>query len=342
MRILFASTFGHLPDVVGGLQTTTDELCRALERRGITVAVLCGAIDDAVVPRADRLCGYQVIRAPEPADALPAVVAAFQPSAIVVQTGPELVRLLVAALETKRPTAVYLHNVEQNEIGGVLLPDPAILFLANSPFTAARWHVAFGLEAAVVPPYVEPAGYIASPAGRAALFVNPTVPKGVERFFQLAAARPALPFTVVESWSLAPAWRRFCQERAAALGNVTWLAPTRDMRPLYAAARVLLMPSLWEETYGRTVVEAQLNGLPVLGSTRGNLPDTIGPGGLVLDVHAPLDAWAAALDRLWADADGDGAFAAAARRHAARPEIAPDIVLERFVALVAGHAGSDA
>src|SRR2546421_11531145 len=73
MRLLFATTFGHLPELIGGLQTTTDELAHALQRRAIDVAVLCGAIeDDAAAPVSDRVCGYQVVRAPDPAAALPA------------------------------------------------------------------------------------------------------------------------------------------------------------------------------------------------------------------------------------------------------------------------------
>jgi glycosyltransferase involved in cell wall biosynthesis len=95
------------------------------------------------------------------------------------------------------------------------------------------------------------------------------------------------------------------------------------------------MPSLWEETFGRTVTEAQLSGIPALASSRGNLVDTVGPGGLTVDAHAPLDAWVAALDRLWAD-DG-GAFAAAARAHAWRPEADPAVIARRFLSLLSDY-----
>ncbi len=79
-------------------------------------------------------------------------------------------------------------------------------------------------------------------------FVNPTPIKGVEILFALAAACPELPFLVYESWNLAPAWREHCQQRARALGNVCWQAPTLDMRQAYAQACALLMPSIWEES----------------------------------------------------------------------------------------------
>ena len=68
---------------------------------------------------------------------------------------------------------------------------------------------------------------------------------------------------------IAPAWRAWCQHRAALLGNIEWQGPSRDMRAVFARSRVLLMPSVWEESFGRTALEAQLNGLPVLASDRG-------------------------------------------------------------------------
>lgn len=339
MRLLFATTFGHLPELVGGLQTTIDELAQALQARSIEVALVCSALDeDGGVPRSDRSCGYQVVRAADPVVALPAVAAALRPDVIVVQTGPRLIQLVIAARDTGRPTAVYFHNVEPGELHGILVPDPRVLFLANSRFTAARWHAACGIDCEVVLPYVDHAAYRTETTRERILFVNPTMPKGVEIFFRIAAARPALPFSVAESWALDPVWRRHCQARAARLGNIEWLAPTRDMRALYGRARLLLMPSVWEESYGRTIVEAQLNGIPVVASTRGNLADTVGAGGLTVDAHAPLETWLAALDALWREAATDGPRSAAARAHACRPEADPQRVLARFVELVTAHA----
>jgi glycosyltransferase involved in cell wall biosynthesis len=337
VRLLFATTFGHLPELVGGLQTTTDELARALQRRGVDVAVLCEALHPTSALQPDQACGYPTLRARDPIAVLPEVAAALRPDAIVIQTGPRLAKLLVAALDSERPTAVYLHNVEQAELGGTLLPDPRILYLANSRFTAARCQVAYGIESHVVLPYVEYDNYITATTRERILFINPTTPKGVERFFQIAAARPALPFCVAESWALGPVWRRFCLERAARLGNVEFLPPTRDMRALYARTRLLLMPSLWEESYGRSVTEAQLSGIPTLASTRGNLVDTVGTGGITVDLHAPLEAWLTALDHLWSTAAAEGEWSAAARAHAARPEVLPDTIVERLIGLLSRH-----
>lgn len=340
MRVLFVSDYPHLPDIKGGLQTTTHDLCLAIATAGGEAAVLCGldehgAAGEAEAARSDEQLGYRCTRAASPEQALPQAAAAWGASAIVVQSGTALLPLVLASLHTGRPTAVYLHNVEMHQLRGTLVPDAALLFLANSQFTAERWHALCGLHCEVIPPVVRPEGYLAAGTGDKVLFVNPTPIKGVQRMFELAAHCPDLEFLVVESWNLEPNWRALCQQRAQQLGNVQWRAPADDMRTVYAQGRVLLMPSVWEESFGRTVVEAQLNGLPVLASNRGALPQNVGAGGLTLDPHAPLQAWATALRRLLAEHD---AFSAAARAQALGHAAATPLIVGRLLSLLAQHA----
>ena len=339
MRVLLVSGYAHLPDLRGGLQTTTHELALTLVEHGHAVAVLAGLGTDALgrtpAPRSDDRLGYLTARVPEPEAALASMAAVFQPDAVVVQTSPRTVPLLVAALELGLPSALYLHNVEVGVLAGSLLPDPAILYLANSAFTAARYRALYGIAAEVLTPLVRPELYRVPHIGGRVLYINPTAIKGAEIFIALAGQRPAVPFTVVPSWQLPPAWLDWFRERTRELANVQWREPVDDMRPLLADTRVLLMPSLWEETFGRSVVEAQLNGIPVLASDRGNLPDTVGEGGLLVPAHAPIERWAEALDRLW------GAewqrHSTAARAHAERPEHAPDALAHRLIDLLAAH-----
>ena len=55
------------------------------------------------------------------------------------------------------------------------------------------------------------------------------------------------------------------------------------MASVYARARVLLVPSLWWESGPRVIVEALSNGIPVIGSSSGGVPEVIGDGGIILD-----------------------------------------------------------
>ncbi len=344
MRVLFASVYPHLPEVIGGLQTTTDDLCTALVGMGAQVAVLCGLREHAApgLPtrsQCDEQLGYPVFRVADPIHDLALLAASWNPSVIVVQSGTTLLPMVVSALGTGKPTAVYLHNVETHQLGGTLVPDPAILYLSNSEFTAQRWHALCGIASVVVPPLVLPERYFVSTQGDRVLFVNPTPIKGVEIMFALAAACPDIPFLVSESWGLDPQWRAYCLRRASQLPNIEWSPPTSDMRAVYARARTLLMPSLWEEAYGRTVVEAQINAIPVVASTRGALPDTVGAGGILVDAHAPISQWEDALRLAYMPSPTFDQLSERARHQAFHTAAAP-VMLGRFVAALAGHAGA--
>lgn len=340
MRVLFASVYPHLPDVIGGLQTTTDDLCTALVDMGAHAAVLCGQCEHGensqTSARCDTALGYPVFRTAKPVHDLALIAASWEPDVIVVQSGTTLLPMVISALGTGRPTVVYLHNVETHQLGGTLVPDPAILYLANSEFTAQRWRALCGLECVVVPPLVLPERYFVAERGDGVLFVNPTQIKGVEIMFTLAEACPDIPFLVSESWGLNPHWRDYCLQRARELPNITWNAPTRDMRSLYALARTLLMPSLWEESYGRTVVEAQINGIPVVASNRGALPEVVGAGGLLVDAHASSIEWELALRQAYMPSSVYDELAGLARAQAFRTAAAP-VMLGRFINAIAAH-----
>ena len=74
------------------------------------------------------------------------------------------------------------------------------------------------------------------------------------------------------------------------------------------------MPSLWNEAFGLVAAEAMLNGIPVLGSNRGALPETIGDGGFLFkipDRYTPetagvptaeeVEPWVETVIQLWDD-----------------------------------------
>jgi glycosyltransferase involved in cell wall biosynthesis len=48
-------------------------------------------------------------------------------------------------------------------------------------------------------------------------------------------------------------------------------------RELLAGAACLWMPALWDEPFGLTLIEAMVSGTPVLGTTRGALPEIVTP-----------------------------------------------------------------
>jgi glycosyltransferase involved in cell wall biosynthesis len=104
------------------------------------------------------------------------------------------------------------------------------------------------------------------------------------------------------------------RERAAALGVALELPEwVEDLDALYAAAGVVVVPSLYEG-FGLPVLEAMARGVPVVSSNRSSLPEVAGDAALLVD---PEDrrALRAAIEQALVEADRLGA---AGRERAAR------------------------
>jgi glycosyltransferase involved in cell wall biosynthesis len=114
------------------------------------------------------------------------------------------------------------------------------------------------------------------------------------------------------------------------------------MCDIYGETSVLVVPTTIDETFGRVVVEAQLNGIPVLASDRGALPDVVGGGGAVLAVEKSIELWSSTLKRLL-DPQRYAQLSAAAVVNASRFDFTRSIC--RFASLVdtmldQGHAAN--
>lgn len=285
---------------------------------------------------ADRRMGYPVFRGWQPIRGVEEMRRVFDPSVAIVQ-GPAAVPLSRAFLDADIPAVLFVRDVKFELLEGRIEEHPKLLVMANSRFTARRVREEFGVEASVVAPLVRPEPYRTRRSGDTVLFVNPHPLKGVEIAFSLAEKRPDVPFLFLEGWKQDPERRRAYVERAAKLPNVTWHEPVSDMREMYSRARLVLAPSRWEEAWGRVATEAQLSGIPVLASRRGGLPESVGPGGILVDHDAPIGEWVAALAKLWDDPAAYERYSRAAMIYSRRPEIQPDYLVTRFRGLVADH-----
>jgi glycosyltransferase involved in cell wall biosynthesis len=110
--------------------------------------------------------------------------------------------------------------------------------------------------------------------------------KGVTVFARIAAEldrrRPDIPILVVEARGTADGLANVGLDLSG-LKNLHRMANTPDPRDFYRVARAVLMPSLWLENGGLVAREAMANGLPVLASDRGGLPETLGDAGFLFE-----------------------------------------------------------
>jgi glycosyltransferase involved in cell wall biosynthesis len=183
-----------------------------------------------------------------------------------------------------------------------VLPASATVF-ANSPVTSAACRTEYKREVYYLPSVVRPDLYWTSARSpHYVTYINPRAEKGLHLFCEFCRLLPAIPFLVVLGWSQS----KLSQEEVRAidfltsLPNVKIIGPVSDMKEVYAKTRILVVPSRWMEAFGRIVLEAQLNGIPVLASNRGNLPFTVGQGGLILPYGLP-QLWARSLRILYSD-----------------------------------------
>ncbi|HYM31123.1 MAG TPA: glycosyltransferase [Candidatus Cybelea sp.] len=352
MRFLFVTGDEHLPDNEGGARRTAHYLCLGLQAKGHVVQMLAATLPGDEETRRgpgryritrsgsrDSTLGYPVVRRTKPWNAIPDVIAEFGPSVAIVQTGSRF-EMAWSCVEAGTPTIIYLNDVEMNELfrrnAGpryFKLNHPLIRYVANSNFTAERYRGLFGIELLVIPPLVPPEIYQTPSRRECAVFVNPAEIKGLDVALRLARARPDIPFEFVLSWGIKGAEIATLRDKVRSLPNVALRERTEDMRDVYAGARVLLVPSRWDEAWGRVVSEAHVSGIPALASRRGGLPESVGPGGILVDPDAGPAHWLAALSRLWDDTENYDRLVRSAIEHSERPEMQPESILRRFEAV---------
>lgn len=97
--------------------------------------------------------------------------------------------------------------------------------------------------------------------------------------------------------------------------NIEVVDHTPNIKEIYAITKVLLVPSLGYEAWSRVSTEAIMNGIPVLSSKIGGIPEAINGGGISFDIpqeynddfnlipsDEDIKPWLEALDDLYVNA----------------------------------------
>jgi glycosyltransferase involved in cell wall biosynthesis len=346
MRILLITERPYFPQQVGGREWVIHETAYALKEMGHEPFVMCALKPSTWIHFRNRAIsrvkgisypvdydmGYPVFRGWLWERGLQEIIRKVNPDVAIIEASNALTyakNLLLSGI----PSIIRMHNTASHMLGGNPQDFHHVPFVAVSQFLADRFYSKYATKAIVIPPLVRREQCITASSREKIVFVNPRPVKGGNIAIAIAAKCPSIPFKFFEAWTKDENVKDL-ERQAQALPNVEWSPPVMDPKILYKEAHTMLIPSQADETWGRVATEAQFNGIPVIASRRGALPESVGPGGILIEPNADLDAWVSALRLLWDNPGRYSDLSQAALTFSERPEIASSHIMEHILELI--------
>ena len=363
MHIVFAVADPHLPHLIGGGPMDIHHMALALcsrQHEPTVVAALPGgrrrlgryrlrqALSPGGLPVSrDVTNGYPTLRAAP--WLVPRVLAERiehqRPDVVIVQGGG-IERLAPVAIEHGVPVVMRSIDTASVELlaqaadrdpeVGSLLRSPLFTIVSISDYVGGRVRDLLGLSSTVIRPLIRVEDSVARPRRPEHItFVNPIPFKGLTVALRVAALLPQRRFLFAEAWNR-PAWQRKELGRAlAAVPNVTFRQRSTGLSDVYRSTALVLMPSQGPEGFGRVVIEAGINGIPVVASRVGGLPEALGTSGVLLDAGDPAERWAESIEQILSTPENYSRFEAAALANARREELQENVITRRFLEVCA-------
>jgi glycosyltransferase involved in cell wall biosynthesis len=209
-----------------------------------------------------------------------------------------------------------------------------IHLLANSPFTASEIRQSTGREAKVILPFVNLEQYrVKDHQPKYITFINPIPEKGIKIVLEVIRLLPQEKFLIVKG-----KWVTYNSDRQNSLlksishlPNIDVWEHQQDMKKVYSVTDILLFPSQYDEAFGRVVLEAQINQIPVVASNTGGIPYSVGRGGVLIEPKDDACAYAEVLKKLRLDRDFYQGLSILALENALRDNFNPQYQVNEFI-----------
>jgi len=196
--------------------------------------------------------------------------------------------------ECKQECTGCAHKITGYEIGG-LSYRKASLIIANSNWTQHFLKKHHNLKSEVVYPFINFDDYnITEPRTQKYIAMNQlSYAKGGDIFLKIAQTLKQSKFKIVGNNGWMPSYD---------LPKNVELVGFQDPADIYKDVDIWLNPARWEEPFGRTPIEAQLAGVPVIASNystiRFDKPIIDGETGIVIKQLKNIREWVSAIKRI--------------------------------------------
>lgn len=171
------------------------------------------------------------------------------------------------------------------------------LVFTNSYFMQKELKRIMNVSSQVIYPFIDLEKYktdIVFNEQRYITFINLNFHKGGDIALKIAKALPKQKFLFIEGNNP----NKFLKSKIEKLNNIKSIKWVEDMRKIYKLTRLLLVPSLCREGFNRLPIETGINGIPVIASNRGGLPESVGNGGILIKNLFDINEWLKAIKKL--------------------------------------------
>ena len=156
---------------------------------------------------------------------------------------------------------------------------PEFIFVCGGKFLKDKLEKYYGMDSINLPPQVAFDSFNSGETpGEYITMVNGSWHKGLVIFLHLAKNMPGKKFL------LAGGKKHLLKKYA--LPNIRSVpGPVRDINEIYDMTRVLIAPSLWEESFGMVIAEAMSRGIPVIANDTGGVKEAMNGAGFLVEIN---------------------------------------------------------
>jgi len=339
LKILFAHHRWWYPTSVSGADLANHEFARRFRAAGLDVRVYGCSPPEAETRSHQRnyiADGLKVcLVTSDFLRGLAETVESFRPDAVLTSSpepscgADDIARMVETLRRYDLPIILYVHDIASTLPLFDAVRERLAAVVTNSRFMAARIEALWGIEADVIHPVPERAAVDAGgTSGPFITFFNPLPHKGLSVAHNLVTRRfPDRPFLFVEGF-IDPESHGIALSRS---GNLVHARRSPSVAAIFMMTRTLIVPSQWEEPFGRVALEAMYNRVPVIASRTGGLIESVGSGGVLIEDFGNAELWVEAIEKL-DDPAHRKAIVAAGTKHMA--SFSPEEETRKFISVL--------